>query len=247
MLMLMRSNIEAMRGLLYRSAAAIDLARFHDDEKVREENEALAAILTPICKAWASDLGVELTSLGIQIHGGSGYVEETGAAQWWRDSRIAPIYEGTNGIQAIDLTMRRLPMEGGAAVQRLLQMVQTEAASLEGDLKPIGEHLTAALEATAEVAMKFGGWLMSGEYRNVLAGATPFLEMMGTTLGGWMLARGARAAEEGADGFDEEFLSDRIATAHFYAENLLTAVPGLAATATAGAEGLFQIPVERFA
>jgi len=247
MLMTMRANIEAMRGLLYRGALTMDLARYHDDDDVREESETLASIITPLGKAWASDLGVEMTSLGIQIHGGSGYVEETGAAQWWRDSRIAPIYEGTNGIQAMDLAMRRLPMEGGAAFKRLLEAVASDAASLEGDLKPIGERLTAATEATGQVAMTFGGWLLSGEYNNVLAGATPFLKMMGDTLGGWMLARGARAAAEGPDGYSEEFLSDRIATAAFYAEHVLTTVPGLAASATAGAQGLYEIAGTRFA
>jgi alkylation response protein AidB-like acyl-CoA dehydrogenase len=193
MLLTMRANIEAMRGLLYSGALAMDLARYSDDEGVREEKEAFASIVTPLGKAWASDLGVELTSLGIQIHGGAGYVEETGAAQWWRDSRIAPIYEGTNGIQAMDLVMRRLPMEGGAVFQRLLESVAADAASLEGDLKPIGERLTTAVEAVGQAAMTFGGWLLAGEYNNVLAGATPFLKMMGDTLGGWMLARGARA------------------------------------------------------
>jgi len=246
MLMTMRANIEAMRGVLYLGAQAMDLSRHHPDEQVRSENEALASILTPIAKAWASDLGVELTSTGIQIHGGYGYVEETGAAQWWRDSRIAPIYEGTNGIQAMDLAMRRLPMEGGAAMRRLLEAVTADAASLEGDLKPIGEQLTAAAESTGQVAMTLGAWLLSGEYNNVLAGATPFLKMMGDTLGGWMLARGARAAFEEPDGYSEEFLQDRIATASFYAENILPTVTGLVATATAGADGLFEVAADRF-
>ncbi len=246
MLMTMRANIEAMRGLLYSGAHAMDLGRYHEDEKVRDENEAYASIVTPIAKAWASDLGVELTSLGIQIHGGAGYVEETGAAQWWRDSRIVPIYEGTNGIQAMDLAMRRLPMEGGAVLQRLLEKVASEAAELEGDLKPIGERLTAAVEATGQVAMTFGAWLMGGEYNNVLAGATPFLKMMGDTLGGWMLARGAKAAVEGPEGYSKEFLADRIATASFYAETILSTVPGLIGATTAGADDIYEIDGARF-
>jgi alkylation response protein AidB-like acyl-CoA dehydrogenase len=246
MLMLMKANNEAMRGLLYRTAAFIDVGRFHEDEQVAGEAEAAASILTPICKAWATDLGVDLTSLGIQIHGGAGYVEETGAAQWWRDARIGPIYEGTNGIQAMDLAMRRLPMEGGAALQRLLAMVQEDVAKLDGDLKPIADQLAAALEATGEVAMQLGGWLMAGQYEDVLAGATPFLKMMGDTLGGWMLARGAIAASNGAEGYSDDFKADRLATAHFYAENVLPTVAGLKATATAGASGLLEIPSDRF-
>jgi len=247
MLMTMRANIEAMRGLLYSGAMAMDLARYGDSEEVREQNEALASIITPLAKAWASDLGVEMTSLGIQIHGGAGYVEETGAAQWWRDSRIAPIYEGTNGIQAMDLVMRRLPMDGGAVFQRLLEKVAADAGSLEGDLKPIGERLTTAVEAVGQAAMTFGGWLLAGEYNNVLAGATPFLKMMGDTLGGWMLAKGARAAAEGVEGYSEEFLADRITTASFYAEHILPTVPGLLASATAGAEVLYKIDEGRIA
>lgn len=245
MLMTMKANIEAMRGLLYKGAQAMDLARYHDDEQVREENEAFASIVTPIGKAWATDLGVELTSLGIQIHGGSGYVEETGAAQWWRDARIGPIYEGTNGIQAMDLAMRRLPMEGGQVMRRVLEAMATEAAMLEGDLKPMAERLTAAVEATGQVAMTMGGWLLSGEYDNVLAGASTFLKMMGDTMGGWMLARGANAAAEGVAGYPEEFLADRIATANFYADNVLSMVPGMVAKATSGIEGLAAIPVDR--
>ena len=244
MLLLMRSNIEAMRGLIYRAAAALDVARFHPDPQVRSESDTMAAILTPICKAWATDLGVELTSLGIQVHGGAGFVEETGAAQWWRDSRIAPIYEGTNGIMAIDLVMRRLPMDGGAGMQRLLQAIQGEAAGLEGDLKPIGERLTAALEATAEVAVTFGTWLAERKYDDVLAGATPFLKMMGDTLGGWMLARGARAAAEGSLGYDADFLADRIAVAEFYAEHILSRVPALKVTSLAGASGLYAAKLD---
>ena len=247
MLMLMRANIAAMRGVLYRNALALDLARHLEDEERRSEEEDLAAILTPISKAWASDLGIEMTSLGIQIHGGSGYIEETGAAQWWRDSRIAAIYEGTNGIQAQDLAMRRIPLGGGMAMRRLFEMVLDDAASLEGDLKPIADRLTAATEASAEVAMTFGQWLLEGRYDDVLAGATPFLKMMGDTLGGWMLARGARAATTEPRGYDPAFLSDRIALAAFYSEHVLPTVGGLKASCLAGAEGVFAIDEGRLA
>ncbi|HEX9978536.1 MAG TPA: acyl-CoA dehydrogenase, partial [Acidimicrobiia bacterium] len=246
MLMLMRANIAAMRGVLYRTALAIDLARHLDDEERRSEEEELAALLTPISKAWASDLGIELTSLGIQIHGGSGYIEETGAAQWWRDSRIAAIYEGTNGMMAQDLAMRRIPLGGGMAMRRLFEMVLGDAASLEGDLKPIADRLTAAAEAAAEVAMTFGQWLLEGRYDDVLAGATPFLKMMGDTLGGWMLARGARAAMTEPRGYDPAFLADRIALASFYAEHVLPTVMGRKASCLAGAEGVFAIDEARF-
>ena len=247
MLMLMRSNIEAMRGLLYSNALAIEESRYLTDEDARRKAENLAAILTPVSKAWATDLSVELTSLGIQIHGGAGYIEETGVAQWWRDARITPIYEGTNGIQAQDLAMRRIPLEGGEAIRQLLETVAVEASSLEGDLKPIGERLLAAAEACGEVTMTLGTWLLEEKYDDVLAGATPYLKMMGDTLGGWILARGARAAADGPDGYSDEFLADRIASATFYAEHILPTVPGLASSATAGAAGLYEIDEARFA
>jgi len=247
MLMMMRANIEAMRGVLTKTALALDEARYHPDEAVRHEADNLASILTPISKAWASDLGVELTSIGIQIHGGAGYIEETGAAQWWRDSRIAPIYEGTNGIQAQDLAMRRIPLDGGDAIRKLLESVGKDAGALAGDLRPIGDRLLAAAEAGGEGTMTFGAWLMGGEYNDVLAGATPYLKMMGDTLGGWMLAIGAAAAAAGPEGYSEEFLADRIATASFYAEHILSTVPALKASATAGSAGLYEIDEASFA
>ena len=119
MLLTMRSNSEAMRCLMYANAAAIDFSKVVVDDEEKKSWDSLAALLTPVSKGWGTDVGVEMTSLGIQVHGGMGYVEETGAAQHWRDIRIAPIYEGTNGIQAADLVFRKLPMSGGAVVERV--------------------------------------------------------------------------------------------------------------------------------
>jgi alkylation response protein AidB-like acyl-CoA dehydrogenase len=244
MLLLMRSQIEAMRCLTYKNAEAIDHSLHHPDAEVRARGAELAAILTPISKAWCTDVGVEITSLGIQVHGGMGYVEETGSAQWFRDARIAPIYEGTNGIQAQDLVMRKLPMRGGEAVAGLLDEIRTTAAALDGDLAPIGSALRDAVDAVDDA----GAWLMErleAEPDDALAGATPYTEMFGLTAGGWLLGVSALAARRRlAAGEDDPFLRAKMATAQFYAEHLLPQARGLLGSATAGAGSMFAVAPE---
>jgi len=237
MVMLMRSQTEAMRAVMYRNAAAIDFAKHHPEESRRRWEEHVAAILTPVSKAWGTDLGVDMASLDVQVHGGMGFIEETGAAQLLRDSRIAPIYEGTNGIQAIDLVTRKLPLDGGDAIRRLLGEMRTTADSLNGENKVIGERLAAALD-TVDTATEH---LLGAEPNDALAGATPYLEMLGTTLGGWMLGKGAAAAAEGPDGFSPGFCQAKQATARFYAVHVLSTVPGLLGTVTAGADSIFAV------
>jgi alkylation response protein AidB-like acyl-CoA dehydrogenase len=244
-LMLMRARTEAMRALLYLNGEAIDLAAHSPEETERERASAVAAILTPISKAWCTDVGVDVASLGIQVHGGMGYVEETGAAQIWRDARIAPIYEGTNGIQAQDLVMRKLPLAGGEVVRRLLDDMRATAALLDGDLAPLANRLGEAVEALDEA----GTWLLTrlGEAPNdALAGATPYLEMFGVTLGGWLMCRSALAARSSEAGEPAGFLASKVATARFYADHVLPTVRGLLGSVTAGADATFAVPVEAF-
>jgi hypothetical protein len=239
-IMLMKAHTEAMRALLYLNGEAIDLAA-HADGPERERAASRAAILTPISKAWCTDLGVELASIGIQVHGGMGYVEETGAAQMWRDARIAPIYEGTNGIQAQDLAMRKLPLDGGDAVRELVAEMRATAGELDGDLAPLAVRLSDAVDALADA----GEWLLSrlGESPNdALAGATPYLEMFGTTLGGWLMCRAALAARTSDAGEPAEFLDEKVATAAFYADHVLPTVRGLLGSVTAGSDGVFAVP-----
>jgi 3-(methylthio)propanoyl-CoA dehydrogenase len=243
MLMLMRSGIEAMRCLMYRNAAAIDLGERHPDPAERRRERDLAGLLTPLSKAWGTDLGVELTSLGIQIHGGSGYVEETGAAQWWRDSRIAPIYEGTNGIQAVDLVTRKLPIGGGEPVRTLLASVQAEVGAMTGPLAVAATHLTAAVIATTKATEH----LLSADRSDALAAATAYTRMLATTVAGWLLARSATAAVEGVPGFSDEFLGAKVASARFFAEHVVSTVPGMLPGILAGAESTFGIPEEHLA
>jgi 3-(methylthio)propanoyl-CoA dehydrogenase len=212
---------------------------------VRQARQELVELLTPVSKAWSTDLGVELTSIVVQVYGGMGYVEETGVAQYFRDSRIAPIYEGTNGIQAIDLVMRKLPMRGGGVVKEQLAAmaaVSDELAAGGDDLAAIGVRLAEALAALQEAS----DWLLvqvTEQPNDALAGAAPYLRMFGLVTGGWLMARSALAAkrllDEGSG--DSRWLSEKVATARFYAEQLLPQACGLLPAATAGASGLYAV------
>ena len=236
MLLDMKSTIDAMRGLCYRNAEAIDVARHGADDASRERAEELASLLTPLSKAWCTDLGVELTSIGLQVHGGMGFIEETGAAQHFRDARIAPIYEGTNGIQAIDLVGRKLPMRGGGVVKDHLVTIAATTERLAGieGLEVVGIHLDSALAACVEAT----DWLLANRDADPagnLAGATTYLEMLATTTGAQILADAALAARELGD---PEVTSDKALLARFFAAHRLARVPGMLAAVTVGAADL---------
>jgi alkylation response protein AidB-like acyl-CoA dehydrogenase len=245
MLLTMKAQIEALRCIAYLNAECIDYAKAHPDEAVRAARQELADLLTPLSKAWGTDLGVELTSLAVQVHGGMGYIEETGVAQHYRDVRIAPIYEGTNGIQAIDLVGRKLGLRGGAAIRDFLATIEATAAEAVaggGELAVIGEQVAAAVGTLREATL----WLQANgatDPDNALAGATPYLRMTGIVTGGWLLTRAALAATKlldgDRDGFSDEFLRQKLVTAHFYATQLLPQAAGLAPAVTAGAADLF--------
>lgn len=229
MLMTMRANIEAMRALLYRTAMHQDLAEHAADGEERRRHGNAVALLTPVVKTWCSDLGVSLASIGLQVHGGMGFVEETGAAQHYRDARIAPIYEGTNGIQAMDLVMRKLPMDGGRFARSYIKEMRGAADGLRtagmAEAAPLLERAADGLAEAAE-------WLTGAEPADRLAGAGPFCQMFGIVAGGAMMAEAAAAAPDRAA---------KRATALFYLEQIL---PGAAAhqpAATAGAAPLFAL------
>ncbi len=250
MLMTMKAYIESLRAMCFANGFAIDLAKNHPDEAVRVEQAKIADLLVPLSKGWGTDLGVELTSLNIQIHGGMGYVEETGAAQHWRDSRIAPIYEGTNGIQALDLVGRKLPYDGGAFVKGWLAGLESDAAGYaggEGDLKAIGERLSAGL-TTLQTATDHI-FANAGSPAEVFAGATPYARMFAQVVGGWFLAREAKvAAELLAKGEGEkDYLEAKIATARFYADQLLPLADGMLASVTSPSSELFALTEAQFA
>ncbi|MGH8430662.1 MAG: acyl-CoA dehydrogenase, partial [Solimonas sp.] len=223
MLMTMRAQIEAMRALGYYTAAGIDGALKHPDREAARKTQDRVDLLIPIVKAWFTDLGNEIASLGVQVHGGMGFIEETGAAQHLRDARILPIYEGTNGIQARDLVGRKIAKDGGEAMLALV----AEMRALAGEMKAApGDDLAAirtSVLASAEALEEATRWVAQSTKANLvkaLAGSVPFLRLAGTALGGWLLARGALAAQTRLatrDG-DPAFLEAKLVTARFYAE-----------------------------
>ena len=245
MLLTMRSLIDAMRMITYSNAEANDLSHHAPDEATRSAGEELGALLTPISKAWCTDMGIEVTSLAIQVHGGMGYIEETGVAQHYRDARISAIYEGTNGIQAIDLVGRKLPMRGGAVVKELLDRI----AALDTDLAAAGERVAGIRMHLADnlgVLRDTTDWLIANaplDPQNALAGATPYLRMFGFVVGGWLHARAALAALAHIDaGTDVDgFAEARLVSASFFCEQLLPQAKGLAAAVTAGPRDLYAI------
>lgn len=245
MLMRMRSIIEAMRAVVYFTAECMDLAAHHPDPEIRSAKDEEADLLIPIAKAWSTDMGIEVASLAIQIHGGLGYIEESGLPQYLRDARITSIYEGTNGIQAIDLVGRKLGLREGSAVIDLLTMI----ASLDpllykgGDsLAPIRSNFTSALTALADVT----GWFRRNgaeNHRDVLAGASSYLRMFSLVVAGWLMARQAIAASRAlAEGQgDAGFLQAKVATARFFHEQVLPEIHGLVTPATSGSNLVFAV------
>ena len=192
----MKAHIEALRCIAYLNAEGIDLARLHPDEAERALAQEQVDILTPITKGWSTEIGVELTSLAVQVHGGMGYIEETGVAQHYRDVRIAPIYEGTNGIQAMDLVGRKLGLRGGAAFVAFVDAMATtadEARAAGGALAVIGDALHVGIDTLRAAT----SWLQANapaDPNNAFAGATPFLRLAGITTEAWLLTRSALAA-----------------------------------------------------
>ncbi len=242
-LMTCRATTEAARALVYLNAAAVDRGHAGDAAAA-----GLADLLTPISKAWATDMGVEVASMALQVFGGMGYVEETGAAQFLRDARIAPIYEGTNGIQALDLVGRKLAQDGGAHWKAVFAGVRATLKQLQASprLKTMAPWLDDAYAATEAATV----WLMgSNNPDDVAAGATPYLRMMGITIGGWLLARQALVAEAvlAAGEGDPAFLAAKITTAQFFAEQILPQVGALSGPVTRGAGLLFAISEEDLA
>ncbi len=236
-LMLMKARIEAARAICLATGVAADLSQLSPDEAERVSAGQRAELLTPIAKAWSTDTGVEVASLGVQVHGGMGFIEETGAAQFYRDARIAPIYEGTNGIQAIDLVGRKLAMAGGEPVRALL----AEMRSIRPDLAVHAElaRLCEPLEAGVAAVEQAAGWLAAHPGADALAGATACLGLFGDVLGGFMLAKGALAAARRLNaGEDGAWLRGKIGLARVYADHALAAAPGRLGAVTAGSGDL---------
>jgi hypothetical protein len=246
MLMSMRSRIEAMRALAYVTAAAQDNAHGNPDEAERKKAQAFADLLIPVVKGWSTESAIDIASLGVQVHGGMGYIEETGAAQHLRDARITAIYEGTTAIQANDLIGRKIAREKGVTIKGVIAEMRTAAAQLDGDLALIGVRQTAAVDALEKAV----DWLVanfSAEPKAAHAGAVPFLYLFGIVAGGWQMGRAAVIARAKiASGETDTFWATKLATSRFFADHFLTQAQGLAESVVAGAAGALEIADDCF-
>jgi acyl-CoA dehydrogenase len=251
MLMSMKSQIEAQRALAYVVGAATDMAHHHPDEAVRAQNQAFTDLMIPVVKGWLTESSIELTSTGVQVHGGMGFIEETGAAQHFRDARITSIYEGTTAIQANDLIGRKIARESGQTVKAVIaemRKVEASLAEASGDefaamRKSLSAGVTALEEAVAYIVATYGQ-----DIKAASVGSVPFLKLLGIVAGGWQMGRAAlvsarRLAEGGGDA---GFYQAKITTARFYADHVLSQAPGLAYSVVNGAAAALALPEEMF-
>jgi len=250
MLLTMKAQTEAMRALAYSASAALDKANHHPDERERRTHQALVDFLIPIVKGWCTEQGVEIASVGVQIHGGMGFIEETGAAQYLRDARITTIYEGTTGIQAADLVGRKVGFEKGATAFAIIEVMRKIdaklAASGNPDVSAARENLLHAIDGLAAATQ----WVVDTFPHNpqaVAAVSVPFLKLWGTVGGGWLMARAALIADAkaGTDG-DTDFYRAKIVTARFYAEHILPQAAGLTSAVTGGSSSVLALTEAQF-
>jgi alkylation response protein AidB-like acyl-CoA dehydrogenase len=245
MLMLMKSQTEAMRALAYVVAAALDAAARHPDAKMRQQNQAFVDLMIPVVKGWSTETGIEIASLGVQVHGGMGFIEETGAAQHLRDARITTIYEGTTGIQANDLVGRKIAREGGATAKAWLGHLKAFDAELAQSGNADVKAIRAALAAGAAAVGESVDYIVANagkDLTSAFAGAVPFLKLMGIVAGGWQMARAALAAEKKLGAGDKPFYAAKIATARFYVDHVLVQAPALRDTVVKGASAVMSVP-----
>jgi hypothetical protein len=251
MLMTMRAYTEAMRAIGYVTAAAIDNARHAPDAAVRAKHQAFVDLMIPIVKGWCTETAQQVTSLGVQVHGGMGYIEETGAAQHCRDARIITIYEGTTGIQANDLIGRKTARDAGATARLVAAQIDKVAAQLASQADPslnaIGLRLAAAT-ASLQGAIDWVVQTYASQSRVAHAGSVPYLNLWGLVAGGWQLGRSAKIADDrlrSGDG-DPAFMHAKIATARFYAECLLPQADALAQSVVNGSATVLAMAADQF-
>ncbi len=246
MLMSMRSRIEAMRAIAYVTAAAQDHAHCNPDETARQKAQAFVDLMIPVVKGWSTESAIDIASLGVQVHGGMGFIEETGAAQHFRDARITAIYECTTAIQANDLIGRKLAREQGVTIKALIAEMRAAAAQLDGDLAAIGARQVAAIDALEKAV----DWIVANfaaDPKATHAGAVPFLFLFSIVAGGWQMGRAAVIARAKiAAGETDPFWPAKLATARFFADHSLTQASGLADTVTTGAAGALAIADDSF-
>ena len=250
MLMTMRSLTEGCRAMATVAAAAYDAAHHHPDAEVRKQNQAFYEFLVPLVKGYSTEMSLEATSLGVQVHGGMGFIEETGAAQHYRDSRILTIYEGTTAIQANDLVGRKTARDGGATARAIAAQVEKTEGELARRSSPAAKavlkHLAAARKAFADV-VDFIAKSSKSAPNAAFAGSVPYLLLAGNLVAGWQLARSLIVAEDlAAKGEDKAFMEAKIATARFYAEHILPRTTALRDAIVEGADSVTALPVDAF-
>ncbi len=251
MLLTMKAQVEAMRALSSVAVAALDHAQHNPDTEQRQYYQGVFDLLTPVIKGWCTEQSVEIASLGIQIHGGMGFVEETGAAQYLRDARITPIYEGTTGIQANDLVGRKVALEKGLTARQLLtQMAAVErelAAASDADLVAIAGEFAPAL-ASLVAATEWVLAIYGADVRAASAGAVPYLKLWGVVAGGWQMARAALISHRHLEGggVERDFYRTKLATARFYAEHILPQAQALERVICKGSASVLSLAAERF-
>ncbi|HEY8050453.1 MAG TPA: acyl-CoA dehydrogenase, partial [Ramlibacter sp.] len=250
MLMTMRALTEGCRAMAAVAAAAYDAAHHHPDADVRKQNQAFYEFLVPLVKGYSTEMSIEATSLGVQVHGGMGFIEETGAAQHYRDARILPIYEGTTAIQANDLVGRKTARDGGATARAIAAQVEKTEGELARRPSPAAKamlkRLAAARKAFAD-AVEFIASSSKSSPNAAYAGSVPYLLLAGNLVAGWQLARSLLVAEDlAAQGEDKAFMEAKIATARFYAEHILSRAPAQRDAIVEGAESVTALPVDAF-
>ena len=251
MLMTMRAHIEGCRAMAAVAASAFDAAHHHPEADVRGQNQAFYEFLVPLVKGFSTEMSLDVTSLGVQVHGGMGYIEETGAAQYYRDAKILTIYEGTTAIQANDLVGRKTARDGGQTAKAIARQIEaTEAALAQRDsaaARAMHKRLTAAREAFVQV-VDFVAGNTKASPNAVFAGSVPYLMLAGNVMAGWQMARALLVAEEKlAEGSgDQAFLVAKVATARFYAEHILSEVPATRDAILEGGDSVTALALESF-
>jgi hypothetical protein len=250
MLMTMRASTEGCRAMASVAAAAYDAAHHHPEPEVRRQNAAFYEFMVPLVKGYSTEMSLEVTSLGVQVHGGMGFIEETGAAQYYRDAKILTIYEGTTAIQANDLVGRKTARDGGQTAKAIAAQIEVTESQLvnngSGDALAVARRLTAARQAFIDV-VDFVAGNTKASPNAVFAGSVPYLMLAGNLVAGWQMARALLIAQEQlAEGQDAAFMKAKIATARFYADHLLSRAPGVRDSIVEGADSVTALALDAF-
>ena len=250
MLMTMRATVEGCRAMATVAAAAFDAAHHHPDADTRKQNQAFYEFMVPLVKGYSTETSLEVTSLGVQVHGGMGFIEETGAAQYYRDAKILTIYEGTTAIQANDLVGRKTARDGGQVAKGIAAQIEKTEADLLASGTPaalaVAKRLTVARKALLDV-IDFVAGGTKAQPNAVFAGSVPYLMLAGNVVAGWQLARSLLVAQDLLHkGQDEAFMRAKITTAQFYADHILVKAPGLRDSIVEGAASVTELALEAF-